>query len=99
MRLLARLHPFLIVTVLLVAIFVGGVFWEAPFQTGAQGVARLFSQVWEYAFWPVRLVVTRLEGAGVDVTTTITSVILVCYVGLLVLLDIIIFKTAGGESE
>ena len=65
MRLLARLHPLLIVTVLLVAIFVGGVFWEAPFQTGAQGVARLFSQAWEYGFWPVRFVVTRLEGAGV----------------------------------
>ncbi len=99
MRLLARLHPLLIVALLIVATFVGGVFWEAPFQAGAQGVAQLFGQVWTYAFWPVRFVVDRLGGAGVDVTTTITSVILVCYLGLLVLLDIIISKTAGGESE
>jgi len=98
-RALARLHLFLIVAVLIVATFFGGAFWEAPFHADAQGVARLFSQVWEYAFWPVRFVVTRVAGAGVDVTTSITSMILVCYVGLLVLLDIIISKTAGGGSD
>ncbi len=99
MRRLARLHLFLIVAVLIVATFVGGVFWEAPFHAGAQGVARLFSQLWEYAFLPVRFVADRLAGAGVDVTTTITSVILVCYVSLFLLIDLIISKAAGGGSE
>lgn len=99
MKAFARLHLFLIVAVLIVATFLGGVFWEAPFHPGAQGVAQLFGQVWTYAFFPVRFVVDRLGGAGVDVTTTITSVILVCYLGLLLLLDLIISKTVGGESE
>jgi hypothetical protein len=98
MNFLARLHPFLIVAVLLVAIFITGVFWEAPFHSDPQGIAQIFSRAWELVSWPVQFVLGRLRGAGVDVTRVITIAVLACYVGVFVLLDIVFTKVARRNS-
>lgn len=94
MNFLARLHPFLIVAVLIVAIFVTGVFWEAPFRDDPQGLARLFGRAFELVSLPGQFALGRLRGAGVDVTRTITIAVMAGYVGVLVLLDIIFTKLA-----
>ncbi|SRR5712691_1349647 len=96
MRILARTHPFLFLAVLLLAVLITGAFWEAPSQAGAQGAIRLLGQAWGYAVWPIRFVLAKLSGAGVESTTIVTVAVLVCYVGLFVLLDLIFTKVARG---
>jgi len=92
MKLLARSHLFLIVAVLILAVLAAGVFWEAPFHADAQGVARLFSRAWEYVVLPVRFVLAQLTARRIEATTTATIVVLVCYLGLFVVLDVILTK-------
>ena len=69
-------------------------FWEAPFHPDAQGVARLFSQAWEYVVLPVRFVLAQLAAKRIEATTTATIVVLACYLGLLVVLDVVFTKVA-----
>jgi len=94
MTFIARLHPFLIIALLIVAIFVTGLFWEAPFHADPQGLTETFRRVWDVAFLPIRLALDRLQAAGVDTTRTITIVVLASYAAVLVLLDIIVTKVA-----
>jgi len=94
MTLLARLHPFLLLAILIVAIFVTGLFWEAPFHGDQQGVAQLFGRAWELVFMPVQLALDGLRAAGVGTTRIVTIAVLAVYAGLFVLLDIIVTKAA-----
>lgn len=98
MTFVARLHPFLLLAVLIVAMFIAGLFWEAPFHADALGFPRLFGRVWEVAFLPVQFALDRLRAAEVDPTRTVTILVLAGYVGLLVLLDVIVTKAARSMA-
>ena len=69
-----RLHLFLIIAILILAILTVGVFWEAPFQTTPppQGIAAIFFQAWGYVVLPIRFVIDKLSAAHVDASPTVT---------------------------
>jgi hypothetical protein len=99
MKLLARSHAFLILAAFIVAVFITGLFWEAPFHRTEQSFARLFSRVWEVAFLPVRFVLGRLSAVGVEPTRTNTTLVLACYLGLFVGLDMLVTKVARRMAD
>ena len=101
MKLFARLHLFLIIAILILAILTVGVFWEAPFQTTPppQGIAAIFFQAWGYVVVPIRFVIDKLSAAHVDASPTVTIMILVAYLAILVLVDIVIAKLGGDAAE
>ena len=101
MKVFARLHLFLIIAILILAILTVGVFWEAPFQTTPppQGIAAMFFQAWGYVVMPVRFVLDKLTAAHVDASPTVTIMILVAYLAILVLIDIVITKLGGDAAE
>ncbi len=94
MSLLIRTRPFLVVAVMLAAMWIVGSFWEAPFHVDEVGVTRLFGEAFNWAFIPPRMLVLFLSLWDAVPIVLALWIAVAAYISAFVLLDRVVTRWA-----